>query len=73
MRKFKIDKDWKDVDCDIYQKGTVTIEPGVTILFGCNGIYEHYRNFILKTREHKNNRVYGNQSTRTKRKGAKKS
>ena len=38
MRKFKIDRDYNGLGCNIYQKGTVTINPGVTVLVGCNGI-----------------------------------
>lgn len=38
MHKFKIDRDYNDIGCNIYQKGTVTINPGVTVLVGCNGI-----------------------------------
>lgn len=38
MRKFKIDRDWNGIGCNIYQKGTVTLNPGVTVLVGCNGI-----------------------------------
>lgn len=38
MRTFKIDRDYCDIGCNIYQKDTVTINPGVTVLVGCNGI-----------------------------------
>lgn len=38
MRKFKIYKDYNDMGCDIYKKGTITINSGVTILVGCNGM-----------------------------------
>lgn len=36
-RSFKVAKDYYDADAKIFNKGTVTIEPGVTILVGCNG------------------------------------
>ena len=38
MHKFKIDKDWNGIGCNINQKGTVTLNPGVTVFVGCNGI-----------------------------------
>lgn len=38
MRKFKIYKDYNDMGCDIYKKGTITINSGVTVLVGCNGM-----------------------------------
>lgn len=38
MRKFKINRDYCDTGCNIYQKGTITLNPGVTVLVGCNGI-----------------------------------
>lgn len=38
MRTFKIEKDWNGIGCNIYQKATITIQPGITILVGCNGI-----------------------------------
>ena len=38
MRKFKIDKDYKDIGCDIYKKNYITLKPGITILVGCNGM-----------------------------------
>ena len=38
MRKFKIDKDYNGIGCKIYQKGTIAIQPGLTVLVGCNGI-----------------------------------
>lgn len=37
MRKFKIEKDYNDIGCNIYKKGTITIESGLTVLVGCNG------------------------------------
>ena len=37
MRTFKISRDWHGLGCNIYQKSTVTINPGVTVLVGCNG------------------------------------
>lgn len=36
-RKFKISKDPNDIGCTLYKKGTITIQPGVTVLVGCNG------------------------------------
>lgn len=36
-RKFKIPKDPYEDGINIYKKGTITIEPGVTVLVGCNG------------------------------------
>ncbi len=38
MRKFKINKDWNGIGVELHQKGTVTLQPGVTVLVGCNGI-----------------------------------
>lgn len=38
MRTFKIEKDWNGMGCSLYQKGTIELEPGVTVLVGCNGI-----------------------------------
>ena len=38
MRKFKIEKDWNGIGCSLYQKSTIELEPGVTVLVGCNGI-----------------------------------
>lgn len=38
MHKFKINRDYCDIGCNIHQKTTVTINPGVTVLVGCNGI-----------------------------------
>lgn len=38
MRTFKIEKDWNGLGCDIFQKRKITLEPGVTVLVGCNGI-----------------------------------
>lgn len=37
-RTFKIDKDYCGVGCNIYKKSTITINTGITILVGCNGI-----------------------------------
>lgn len=38
MRTFKINRDWNCLGCNIHKKGTVTINPGLTVLVGCNGI-----------------------------------
>ena len=38
MRKFKINRDYHDNGYDLYKKRTITINPGVTVLTGCNGI-----------------------------------
>ncbi len=38
MRTFKIEKDWNGLGCDIFQKGRITLQPGVTVFVGCNGI-----------------------------------
>jgi predicted ATP-dependent endonuclease of OLD family len=38
MRKFVIDKDYKCVGCDIYKKQSITINTGLTVLVGCNGM-----------------------------------
>lgn len=37
-KKFKIDRDYHGLDCNIYKKGTITFNPGTTVLVGCNGI-----------------------------------
>lgn len=37
-RTFKIDKDYCGVGCPIYKKSTITINTGLTVLVGCNGI-----------------------------------
>ena len=37
-RTFKIDKDPCDTGCNIYKKSKITINTGLTILVGCNGI-----------------------------------
>lgn len=37
-RTFKIYKDYCGVGCNIYKKSTITINTGITILVGCNGI-----------------------------------
>lgn len=36
-RKFKIHKDPNNMGCALYKKGTIIIQPGVTVLVGCNG------------------------------------
>lgn len=36
-RKFKFDKDPLALGADMYSKGSITINPGVTVLVGCNG------------------------------------
>ena len=36
-RKFKLHKRYYGEEYDLYKKGTITIEKGVTILVGCNG------------------------------------
>lgn len=36
-RKFKLIKDYYYENEKIFEKGTITIEPGVTVLVGCNG------------------------------------
>ena len=36
-RKFKFSKDLLGLGVDMYKKSNVTIEPGVTVLVGCNG------------------------------------
>lgn len=36
-RKFKIIKDYYYENEKIFEKGTITIEPGITVLVGCNG------------------------------------
>ena len=37
-RTFKIDRDPCDVGCKIYKKSEITINTGITVLVGCNGI-----------------------------------
>lgn len=37
-RKFKIEPDWYGEDIKMYKKKTITLEEGVTVLVGCNGI-----------------------------------
>lgn len=37
-RTFKIDKDPCDIGCKIYKKSKITLNTGITILVGCNGI-----------------------------------
>lgn len=36
-RKIKIEKDYHGEDVELYDKGTITLEPGITVLIGCNG------------------------------------
>lgn len=36
-RKIKIVRDYHDENINLYKKGTVEIEPGLTVLVGCNG------------------------------------
>lgn len=36
-RKFKLIKDYYDEGYDLYKKSTITLNPGVTVLVGCNG------------------------------------
>lgn len=38
MRKIKLWKDPYDTGTDFFQKNTVSLKPGVTVLVGCNGI-----------------------------------
>ena len=38
MRKFKLEKDYYEDGQNLYKKRTVTINPGITVLVGCNGI-----------------------------------
>lgn len=38
MRKFKIEPFWYGEDFRMYKKKTITLEEGVTVLVGCNGI-----------------------------------
>ena len=38
MRKFTIHKDYCCVGCDIYKKKNITINTGLTVLVGCNGM-----------------------------------
>lgn len=37
-RKFKLEPDWYGEDIRMYKKKTITLEDGVTVLVGCNGI-----------------------------------
>ena len=37
-RIFKIHKDYCDIGCNIYKYNELTLEPGVTVLVGCNGM-----------------------------------
>ena len=37
-RKFKMEPDWYGEDIKMYKKKTITLEEGVTVLVGCNGI-----------------------------------
>lgn len=37
-RKFKIEPDWYGEEIKMYKKKTITLEEGVTVLVGCNGI-----------------------------------
>ena len=37
-RTFKLNRDYLDTGCKIYQRTTVTFYPGLTVLVGCNGI-----------------------------------
>ena len=37
-RKFKLEKDYYDEGVNLYKRGTIEINPGVTVLVGCNGI-----------------------------------
>lgn len=37
-RTFKIDKDPCDIGCNIYKRSKITLNTGITILVGCNGI-----------------------------------
>lgn len=37
-RKFKLEPDWYGEDIKMYKKKTITLEEGVTVLVGCNGI-----------------------------------
>lgn len=55
MRKFKINRDYNGIGCNIYQKGTVTINPGVTVLVGCNGIGKTTLIYQLKQQLEKEN------------------
>ena len=36
-RKFNLEKDYYDEGYDLYRKETITLNPGVTVLVGCNG------------------------------------
>ena len=38
MRKFVVDRDYNDMGCNIFKKKTITINEGVTVLVGCNGM-----------------------------------
>ena len=37
-RKFKIEKKFYDTEYDLYKKSSITINEGVTVLVGCNGM-----------------------------------
>jgi predicted ATP-dependent endonuclease of OLD family len=37
-RKFKLETDYYGEDIKMYKKGTITLEEGVTVIVGCNGI-----------------------------------
>lgn len=37
MRTFKIYKDFVDAGCNIHSKSRIELQPGVTVLVGCNG------------------------------------
>lgn len=37
-RKFKLEKHWYGDEYDMYKKRSITIEEGVTVLVGCNGL-----------------------------------
>lgn len=57
-RKFTLMKDYYDEGFDLYKKKTVTINSGVTVLVGCNGIGKTTLLHQIKTRLEKDNIPY---------------
>lgn len=55
-RRFVLERDYYEEGVNLYKKKTVTIDPGVTVLVGCNGIGK--TTFLRQLRSKLKNQIY---------------
>lgn len=58
MRTFKIEKNYYEEDIILFKKSNIKIEPGLTVLVGCNGTGKTTLLHHIKAELHNNNIIY---------------